>query len=939
MQRFGKRAAGAVAGLLVSATAVLVAPVAPAGAAEPGDSARFDTWTGYQVGRNPIEALAGDFDEDGSPDVAWVRNEFFEPSIAITLNLGEGTLDDPVAIPATDQSTDGTVANLNDDGNLDLVVVARGNGFDNETVDLYLGDGTGDFTRTTTTGGHAPNQVVAADLDADGDDDLAMTNTGVDQTVSVLINAGDGTFAAEATYPVSDGAYGIAASDIEGDGDLDLVVAANGADFSEFAVNRLVNAGDGTFTPAAPLTFGATGSQIVMDAADLDGDTDEDLFLGGFGELHFVLRNDGTGDYAAEPVRSAGFNSGDVELADLEGDGDVDAVSATYGSSFTGDVTVFRNAGDATFAPETLISSHQPIGLDLADFDIDGDVDIAAANRGSGLGVVHPGGPGGTFEQPAQQPLFAPPFKITTGDLDGDGDTDVAASVNGGSASTQVIQVLLNDGAGDLVPAESIPAGGLPESVDAADFDLDGDDDLVWQLLGGRFEEVGVALSNGDGTFGDANLIDVNECLPGQVTTADMDGDGDPDILIADESGQGFGTGCVQGQTVTILPSNGDGTFGAPDAVGVEFAPQQAIGADVDGDGLNDVVSAHPEGNGGDLSVALNLGGGDFAPHVEIDSGTGHREIDAADLDGDGDVDIAAVDFENTMTVFLNAGDGVTYTTTTYAGEAIGNLLNGVAVDIGDVNIDGFLDIAVANRSGNDVGVYFGNGDGSFDPLPLHYGMNADLSDLELADFDGDGLLDVAVPNTTAAVGAAATAGSRTASASASDSVTALAAAPNGVSVVLNDGNPECTVRGGSGDDNLTGTPLADIICTFAGNDTINGRGGNDVILTGAGNDRVLGGDGDDTVDVATGKDFVSGGNGNDVIMAVDGNDRLDGDAGRDRLTSGTGNDRLNGGAGVDTLVAGKGFDVLNGGRGHDRCNGGADRDESTECEVRRNIP
>ncbi len=85
---------GAAAGVL--AIGMLVgSPTSPANAADLGDGGRFDTRAGYQVGRFPVEALAGDFDEDGAPDVAWVRNDFFDNTLSVTLNLGDGTMADP----------------------------------------------------------------------------------------------------------------------------------------------------------------------------------------------------------------------------------------------------------------------------------------------------------------------------------------------------------------------------------------------------------------------------------------------------------------------------------------------------------------------------------------------------------------------------------------------------------------------------------------------------------------------------------------------------------------------------------------------------------------------------------------------------------------------------------------------------------------------------
>lgn len=395
-----------------------------------------------------------------------MHNDFFENTLSVTYNLGDGTMSDPRNFPTSAGSaTDGAVADLDGDGNLDIAMVAEGSSLSNNLIDLYLGDGTGDFDQTTATGGEAPHGIAAGDLDADGDPDLAVTNYWSDDgTVSVLLNNGDATFAPEVIYQVGNRPNGIVMSDIDGDDDLDVVAAAAGFSSTELALYPLENAGDGTLTEATPQEIDQQLGDPVLAAGDLDGDGDEDLALAGIGtETHFFLFNDGTGAYAPAPNSTGGFSSGDLDVIDLEPDGDLDVVSATFGSSQAGDITVFRNAGSGTFAAERLDSSQQPMGLAVADFTRDGINDVAAANRGTSLAIIHAGGSGGVFPVPQQTTFFQPPFKITTGDLDGDGDIDIAATTTQGSFGGD-IQVLLNDGTGTMVEGPLIEAGGPPAS-------------------------------------------------------------------------------------------------------------------------------------------------------------------------------------------------------------------------------------------------------------------------------------------------------------------------------------------------------------------------------------------------------------------------------------------------------------------------------------------
>ncbi|MER3544499.1 MAG: hypothetical protein C4311_07800 [Chloroflexota bacterium] len=193
-------------------------------------------------------------------------------------------------------------------------------------------------------------------------------------------------------------------------------------------------------------------------------------------------------------------------------------------------------------------------------------------------------------------------------------------------------------------------------------------------------------------------------------------------------------------RTVRVALNNGNGTFQPDYGVEVFPLPEMAIGADLNSDGLTDIAASSAQ-----VSVALGTGGGQFAPPVIYDAGG--TELAAADLDGDSDLDIAISDGSTaTAYVLRNNGSGQFTQIATYVGEVISGYRNGMAIAIGDLDSDGALDLVVANGSGNNVGVYFGNGDGTFEMPQIRYGTHNCLVDLDLADFNGDGLLDVVGP-------------------------------------------------------------------------------------------------------------------------------------------------------------------------------------------------
>ncbi len=793
-------------------------------AAQPGDAGLFHTWVGYSIGRTPVAVTTADFNGDGAPDVAWARHDFFHGEIpgntmTVQLNLGEGTLGAPTDWPVVDMSNDIGSADLDGDGDADIVVIGEDTTLTNTTINIYLSNGDGTFTASTAAGGEAPLRLALADFDGDGDIDLAMTDGSASSgVVSVLLNNGDATFGPERRISVGNATIGIAAADLDGDGDVDLAVGGLDSTFFTSEITLLANDGAGTFTVAGSVQPSPTeyiGAPLVV-AGDLDGDGDADLVAaGGNSASHVVLLNQGALTFT--PVSYAGgFGSVNLALADHDGDGDLDLYSATQGSSLAGDVSYFANQGDGTFAAVAIIeSSHQPQDVAVADFNRDGRADIAVPNRGTGTGAIHPQGVAAAFENPPTYPTFNAPDSVVTADFDGDGDIDVASSV----PASKVIDVKFNDGTGALTSVATIPATpgqGQPSSVWAADLNGDGLPDLLWTAS--SFPPAfGVALNQGAGSFSAPVFTAPAGCLLDRVTTADVDNDGDQDVIAG--NGQGECPG-VASSVLSISLNDGAGTFAAGTFVDMTiYLPLMGRGADVNGDGLTDLVGITTVPLAiGDVAVALGTGNGAFAPATAYVTGTSHREFEVADFDNDGDVDVATsnLGFEDSTSVLLNDGSGNLGAPTTYTGESLPGLVNQWALDTGDVNGDGNVDIVVANRTGRDIGVYFGHGDGTFDVEQVRYGMHAELTDVELADMNGDGGLDAVGPTGTSATAAPA-ATVATVTRVATTAVAAAASSAPGVSVLLNGSTPGGAFtlsvgKTGSGHGQVTSSP-AGIAC------------------------------------------------------------------------------------------------------------------------------
>jgi VCBS repeat protein/Big-like domain-containing protein len=371
------------------------------------------------------------------------------------------------------------------------------------------------------------------------------------------------------------------------------------------------------------------------------------------------------------------------------------ASGSTQGSvtlTVTAPVPGFTYSMNATFASGGM----NPRGIVMADFNGDGKTDIAVANSDTNTLAVFLNDGTGNFGTPIVTTLSAlsPLGPLEAGDFNEDGKADLILGTIGGV--NQATYVLLGNGDGTFqAPAEIPNSAGFLSAV-VKDINGDGHLDLIVGQGGGT----AVFLGNGDGTFtGAAPLAtaDMGGFFSG-VAVADFNHDGKLDIVGVDASTQPVGT-------LVFYPGNGDGTFGNPTTSPLDsFQPVSIAAADFNGDGKQDILVGYTStveiffGNGDgtfNLTSPLDIGGNSV-------QNTGGIQVLAADVDQNGTVD--AVLSDNTTgklqiilnSAFDNAGPG-TFTFSLSPG-----LFTPVA---GDLNGDGLLDVAVINSTTNQVTV------------------------------------------------------------------------------------------------------------------------------------------------------------------------------------------------------------------------------------------
>jgi len=339
-----------------------------------------------------MDAAAADADGDGDLDLALAME--FEPN-RLLLNDGSGRFIDASAnLPrAAHDSEDVAFADVDGDGDLDLVLVSE----DDRTDELYLNDGAGVFADASE---RLPlslvsNALAIIDLDADGAPDILTGNIGRN---GALINDGTGRFTDQAAsrWPQAAGSdtQDLEIADVDGDGDPDVIVGNEGQ-------NQLFINIDGRLVDETASRLPQRSDETrELRAGDVDGDGDLDLvvanvdFLLGESPRDYLLINDGSGSYRAAAGRDLPEDARSnftVQLADLDGDGDLDALlpSTNFARDGAGDYLVLLNDGRGAFvrAPAGAVLPDTATGngfdIEVADFDGDGAPELFLCNRAS----------------------------------------------------------------------------------------------------------------------------------------------------------------------------------------------------------------------------------------------------------------------------------------------------------------------------------------------------------------------------------------------------------------------------------------------------------------------------------------------------------------------------------------------------------------------------
>lgn len=638
----------------------------------------------------PFEITAADLNHDGHIDLAMTGSG---PALTVLLGTGSGGFGAPVEYGSTQRSDDLATADFNGDSHLDVAVshvftstisvfpgtgtgsfgppqsianpagssygVVTGDFKIDGHVDLAVGvssgvvvlpgDGTGGFgPPLQSLNGLGSAGLIAVDLDDDGLLDLLATNPGAG-SVQVLGSAGDGTFSLLREFPVAAGIDALAMGDLNADGRADVVAGGTGDQ-----VHVLLATGPGEF--GGPVAYRAGSLPDTLIVADLDEDGRQDVLAGNtLGYELAILPGNGLGRLAAEisiplqwsqtpDLAAADFNEdGRVDLAALNSDGPYifecgggGAAPALQGPLDCDPrmlLTLLPRTGPMTFgAPLNASTRCAPGAMAIADFNLDGHLDVATANRGArdAFGICFPaslsilrGDGRGAFGPLVDLEVADVPDDVAAGDFNEDGIPDLVAAFG----DARFVRVYRGGPGGAIVPVSGLLLASGPRALAVGDLNDDGHLDVAAALP----DNGHVAILRGDGT---GQLSPIAECAPGtgggaprSLSIGDFDGDDDVDIAAT-----------VQTSVSVMHRSGGSFCVGASETIPLPAGSAVRVGAgDLDNDGVLDLLV----GNG---SVWLTVVKG-TRPLLSAQTdpfGAYYSQVVAtADFDDDGLLDVA----------------------------------------------------------------------------------------------------------------------------------------------------------------------------------------------------------------------------------------------------------------------------------------------------------
>jgi hypothetical protein len=699
-------------------------------------TASFAAKVDFATGSHPRGVTVADIDGDGKPDIAVANSSGNTLSIFRNIS-GSGSFTTSSLATRVDFTTgarpiDIAIGDLDGDGKPELAV-ADG---DSNTISVFRNiSSSGSITtgslsaRVKFTTGTDPESIAIADVDGDGKPDLAAGNY-ASATVSVFRNTAStgtinsGSFAAGADVNIGCNLSDTRLADMDDDGKPDIIIVCTGTDAVTVASNApffmrptIASVSPNTANPGTAVTI--TGTFFNTTAAN------NEVFFGATKAV--VTTASATSLTVTSPI---GATYGPVSV--------LDGSTGLTGYEQYAYLPTFDNSayisGMVNFnAKIAFATGAAPYWVAIGDLDLDGKADLVVTNNSfatvSVFRNISTNGSitTGSFAAKVDFTTGTGPVSAAISDIDGDGKPEILV-VNSGSTSVSVFRNTSTAGSlttGSFSAKVDFTTGILPYSVAVGDLDGDGKPDMA--VANRTSNTVSVfynkAATGSISASSFATKVDFTTgTVAWNVAIGDLDGDGKPDMAVANNTSNTvsvFRNTCTQG-------SINSSSFAAKVDFTTVAGPYAIAIGDLDGDGKAEMAVAYNRTNAR-LSVFRNtassgsITSGSFAARVDFTLVSSPRSVVIADMDGDGKPDLITANTDSgTVTAFRNTSTSGSITTSSFAAGAAFRV-SGVpqTVAVGDLDGDGKPDLAVTNNSTNSVSVLRNN------PLSVIYGARS----------------------------------------------------------------------------------------------------------------------------------------------------------------------------------------------------------------------
>ncbi len=636
--------------------------------------------------------------------------------------------------------------------------------------------GTTFSSKTDIAVGSPPVAIGQGDINRDGRPDLIIVSSSTNSVAVLLNTTGLGsttpTFAAPQSFSTGNNPVAVVVGDINLDGSPDLVVANDTTPGSVSVLLNLTPPGSTTLSLAPHFDLATGASPVALAVGDLNNDGKLDLAVANSGSntVSVLLNNTSPGAVFPTFAGQMGFMVGTVPSAvaigDFNGDGWADLAVANSGSNTVSVLANTMSAGATTpsfAANRDFATGATPDAVAIGDLNGDGLLDLAVANFADNtvsvlLNTTTPGVSILAFRARQDFSAGQGPTAIVMRDVNGDGQPDLTVVDN----TANTVSVLLNStvlgtATALFTPPQTFATGNTPAGVTLADINGDGEPDLLVADSGTGTNAVSVLVNTTPlpdaavTTAFPATQLNMNGATQ-NVIVGDINGDGKPDLLVSPN----FGSYAVSVFMNSTAPGAAAPSFASPATFNAPLGPKFLVLADINRDGKPDLVVVNYKDNSNNsVGIFLNTTPTGsmttkFGPVTTFVAGTNEQTLAVADFNGDGLPDIAVGNYNGSAGVLTNttpAGASTPSFTTSFFPTGGGS----TDVTSGDINGDGKPDLITANRTAGNVSVLLNlTTPGAATPIfsaATNFVAGNVPQTVAVGDLNGDGRLDLEVSN------------------------------------------------------------------------------------------------------------------------------------------------------------------------------------------------